>query len=99
MQVPNVAASVHDSVNTVGSAAISKAIQQAQAQAQAHGMGSQVKPLTWKTRCRCTSAGSRPGYMIGGEHKQFFCSCDALIGQQGQWKNKCRRLVNLGVDF
>ena len=44
MQVPNVAASVHDSVNTVGSAAISKAIQQAQAQAQAHGMGSQVKP-------------------------------------------------------
>ena len=42
--------------------------------------------------------------MIGGEHKQFFLSCDALIGQQGQWNNKCRRPVckrpaNLGVDF
>ena len=41
-QVPPVAASVHDSVNTVGSAAINKAIQAAQAQAQAQGMESQV---------------------------------------------------------
>lgn len=44
-QVPHVAASVHDSVNTVGSSAINKAIQQAQAQAQAHGVESQVTHL------------------------------------------------------
>ena len=43
-QVPPVAASVHDSVNTVGSVAINKAIQAAQAQAQAQGMESQVTP-------------------------------------------------------
>jgi len=44
-QVHHAAASVHDSVNTVGSAAINKAIQQAQAQAQAHGVESQVTLL------------------------------------------------------
>ena len=48
MPLPNMASSLHDSVNTVGSAAISKAIQQAQAQAQAHGMGSQVSLLACK---------------------------------------------------
>ena len=42
VQVPPVAASLHDSVNTVGSVAINKAIQGAQAQAQ--GMESQVAP-------------------------------------------------------
>ncbi len=49
--VPNMSLSVHDSVNTVGSAAISKAIQQAQAQAQAHGMGSQVTSQACKVLC------------------------------------------------
>ena len=53
-QLPSMAASVHDSVNTVGTAAISKAIQQAQAQAQAHGMGSQVKLLPFKYHYACT---------------------------------------------
>ena len=52
MQMPSMAASVHDSVNTVGSAAMSKAILQAQAQAQAYGMGSQVFILA----CNVTSA-------------------------------------------